>query len=276
VERHPKGHPLKLAPPLTATNPFNWPAGQSSAVAIYQSPPDRDTPVPNFFSGPTSSTHQTVLRHITCRSSRLCLGRNRRDRPGAQLSSGIPDDTTDALLGIGFVVLAATVLHASGGYVVNAADAIIRPAADHPEQPESKIGDFWMMKRFSPESDLKENKFVSEFYDLHQDIEKIVKRIKTLRENGDFEEANKVSAENRSMLSYAQITSSTNKAISAIRKRERSIYNEPRGQSPEMRRDELSRLAKEKNRLAERAMVRRPNKPVPVFNPFRDNNGAHF
>ncbi len=155
-----------------------------------------------------------------------------------------------------------------GMYAVDAADAVIRAAKDYPAKPETKMGDYWLMRRFSPESDLRENKFVPEFYELHNNIEQMEARVKALREQGDVQQASQVVKENREALSYRAVTESTNKAISGIRRRESQI-SEDRYMTPEQKRDALARLAEEKNRLAEQAVKRAPGRPQPVFNPFK-------
>jgi hypothetical protein len=155
-----------------------------------------------------------------------------------------------------------------GMYAMDAADALIRAGGSYPDKPESKIGDYWLMKRFSPESDLRDNKYVSEFYELNSDIEQMASKVKVLRERGDVQEANQVAQENREMLSYAPVVNSTTKALSAIRRRERQIH-ESTTMTPSQKREELARLAEQKNRLAERAVNRAPNRSEPIYNPFK-------
>jgi hypothetical protein len=156
-----------------------------------------------------------------------------------------------------------------GAYTVGAADALIRQAGGYPEKPASKPGDYWLMSRFAPENDTRESKYVSEFYELNQNISEISARIKSLREHGDNAEANQVTLENRSLLQYEGMSKATNKALQSFRKRERDIYEHPGSMSPEARREELVRIAEEKNRLAKMAVQRSPNRPSPIFNPFK-------
>jgi predicted RNA methylase len=154
-----------------------------------------------------------------------------------------------------------------GMYAVDSADALIRAGGDYPEKPESKMGDYWMMRRFSPESDLRDTKFVSEFYELHNDIQQIEAKVKAMRERGDVQDAAAVVSENREALSYGAATESTGKALAAMRRRENQIHDS-RTMTPEQKRDELARLAEQRNRLAQQAVTRAPGRPQPIFNPF--------
>lgn len=156
-----------------------------------------------------------------------------------------------------------------GTYAMDASDAIVRRAANYPEKPASKFGDYWVTKRFSPESDLRDSKFVSEFYELNQDIGEVMAKVKSLREAGDTAEANEIVQENRDMIAYAPVAHSTAKALSAIRRRERDIHANPRGMSPEQRREELARLAAQRNALTKRTVQEAPGRPEPFYNPFR-------
>ena len=156
-----------------------------------------------------------------------------------------------------------------GMYAMDVADAIVRPVAGYPERPANKAGDYWLAKRFIPEGDLRDSKYVSEFYNLNQDVTEIMAKVKALRESGDLQEAAKVTQENRSQMAYEPVLKSTAKALSAIRSRERDIYANPRGMSPEARREELARLAEQKNRLAKQTVTRAPGRSGPIYNPFK-------
>ena len=155
-----------------------------------------------------------------------------------------------------------------GMYAMDAGDAVVRAANDYPEQPAAKMGDYWLMRRFSPESDLRDNKYVSEFYDLHSDIEQLETKVKTLREQGDVLQANAVAQENRGMIAYGPVATATNKALTAIRRRERQIH-EDRTMTADQKRTALALIEEQKNRLAEQAVRRAPNRPRPIlYNPF--------
>lgn len=155
-----------------------------------------------------------------------------------------------------------------GMYALDVSDALVRTAGEYPERPASKLGDYWMMKRFAPESDLKENKYVSELYSLNEDVSLLISRAKALQERGDFEEANKILAANREAINYSPVLKATENAMASLRKQEQDIYANPRGKTPEQRREELARIKAQKNRLARQAVTRRPNRPQPIYNPF--------
>lgn len=155
-----------------------------------------------------------------------------------------------------------------GMYAMDVADAIVRPAAGYPDKPAAKAGDYWLAKRFIPEGDLRDSKYISEFYNLNQDVSEIMAKAKALRENGDLEEAAKVTQENRGQMSYEPVLKSTAKALSAIRQRERQIYQSDT-LTREQKREELARLEEQKNRLAKQTVTRAPDRPSPIFNPFK-------
>ncbi len=156
-----------------------------------------------------------------------------------------------------------------GMYALDAADAVVRTAADYPERPATKFGDYWIARRFTPESDLKNNKFVGEFYELHQDIGEIARKIKALAERGDVLEASQLAAENADLLGYAPVANATDKALASMRRRTTDLYENPAGLTPEQRRQALAELQEQENELAKRTVQGAPRRPQPIFNPFR-------
>lgn len=155
-----------------------------------------------------------------------------------------------------------------GMYALDAADAVVRSAANYPELPASKAGDYWLMRRFAPESDLRDNKYISEFYELNENITAIANRMRTLAEQGDYDKAQELATDKADLLAYGQRTRSVEKAMNVFRRQERDIHENPRGRSPEQRRQELAGIKARKNELAKQTVQSAPRRPQPVFNPW--------
>lgn len=152
-----------------------------------------------------------------------------------------------------------------GMYALTAADAMVRAGTGAPAPPAVAPGDFWVMKRFAPSSDLKETKYVSQFYDLHQEIAGLVTQIKELQKTAPAE-ARKVMAENAELVRFAPRAESAYKAMQSLRNQEKRIYES--AETPEEKRRRLGALAVRRNVISQQTMLASPRRPSPVFNPF--------
>lgn len=152
-----------------------------------------------------------------------------------------------------------------GMYALTGADAITRAATGAPEDPEVAPGDWWVMKRFAPSSDLRETKYVSQFYDLHKEATGLVRQIKELQKT-DAAAARTLQADNRDMVNYAPRAEATYDYLTALRKQEQSIYNS--GETPEEKRRRLAEITQKRNAITQRAVQTAPRRSTPIFNPF--------
>lgn len=154
-----------------------------------------------------------------------------------------------------------------GMYALTGADAITRAATGAPEDPEVKAGDWWVMKRFAPSSDLRETKYVEQFYRLHNEITGLVRQIKELQKTSPVEARN-MAAENSDLLRAAPRVIGTYDALQAMRKQEKAIYES--AETAEEKRRRLSDLAERRNRFTQSTMEASPRAARPIFNPFRN------
>jgi N12 class adenine-specific DNA methylase len=152
-----------------------------------------------------------------------------------------------------------------GMYALTAGDALTRAAGNYPEDPAMKTGDFWVMKRFAPSSDTKETKYVSQFYDLHQEITGLMHQIKELQKN-EPAQARELAAQSADLLRYASRSDSAYKVMQGLRKEEAGVFGS--NATPEEKRDQLAGIAERRNRTAQTAMQASPRAARPWFNPF--------
>jgi hypothetical protein len=154
-----------------------------------------------------------------------------------------------------------------GMYVLAGADAMTRAANNAPEEPAVTPGDWWVMKRFAPSSDLKESKFVGQFYELHREITGVVRQIKELQKT-DPAAARELTNENVDLLQYAPRAESTYNFMQALRKQEQQVY-ENRAMDPEEKRRRLAAIAERRNQASRSTMEAAPSRSSPIYNPFR-------
>ena len=152
-----------------------------------------------------------------------------------------------------------------GMYALTAGDAMTRAAGNYPEEPAMQRGDFWVMKRFAPSSDLRETKYVSQFYDLHQEISGVVRQIKELQKT-DMGQAKALAGANADMLRFAPRATQTYETLQVLRKQEERVRAS--NAAPERKRDELAAIANRRNQAAQTTMQASPRRPWPLFNPF--------
>jgi CHASE3 domain sensor protein len=152
-----------------------------------------------------------------------------------------------------------------GMYALTAADALTRAATDAPEEPAMTPGDFWVMKRFAPSSDLRQTKYVEQFYELHREIEGVVREIKELQAE-DPAQARALATENADLLRFAPRTQSSYKLLQNLRKQEQRVYES--AMPPDRKRAELAAIADRRNQAARNTVLVAPRRPSPIFNPF--------
>jgi hypothetical protein len=154
-----------------------------------------------------------------------------------------------------------------GMYSLAAADAMTRAATGAPEEPAVAPGDWWVMKRFAPSSDLKESKFVGQFYDLHREITGMVRQIKELQKT-DPAAARDLRNENADLLRYAPRAESTYDFMQSLRKQEQQVY-ENKAMDPDEKRRRLAAIAARRNQASRSTMDSAPRRPSPIYNPFK-------
>jgi cellulose biosynthesis protein BcsQ len=130
-----------------------------------------------------------------------------------------------------------------------------------------KPTDWWVMRRFAPSSDVRETKYVGQFFDLHQEITGLVRQIKELQKT-DPAEARKLQAENADLIRFAPRTDATNDVLQSLRKQERAIFESR--ETPEEKRRRLAQLVARRNQIAESTVLASPRRTSPIFNPFRN------
>jgi hypothetical protein len=154
-----------------------------------------------------------------------------------------------------------------GMYTLAGADALTRAVTDAPSEPEVAPGDWWVMKRFAPSSDLRETKYVGQFYELHREITGLVRQVRELQKTAPAE-ARKLQAENAELMRFAPRAESTYDVLQSLRKQEQRIH-EDRTLDPEEKRRRLGNLTTQRNRIAQTAVSTSPRRASPPFNPFR-------
>jgi len=152
-----------------------------------------------------------------------------------------------------------------GMYALTASDAITRAATGAPDDPEVKAGDWWVMKRFAPSSDMRETKYVAQFYDMHREITGLTRQIKELQKTAP-EEARALQEANAQSLQFASRSDSTYSVLQSLRKQQEQIYASD--DTPEGKRRRLAALATRRNQVAKGAVSAAPRTSSMPFNPF--------
>ncbi len=152
-----------------------------------------------------------------------------------------------------------------GMYALTASDAITRAATGAPDDPEVKAGDWWVMKRFAPSSDMRETKYVAQFYDMHREITGLTRQIKELQKTAP-EEARALQEANAQSLQFASRSDLTYSVLQSLRKQQEQIYASD--DTPEGKRRRLAALATRRNQVAKGAVSAAPRTSSMPFNPF--------
>lgn len=147
-----------------------------------------------------------------------------------------------------------------GDYLIDASDLVVRNALDYPERPARVIQDAPVIGRFWRDDELRQTRYVQEYYDLMREVDDLQRRIRYLREEAkDPQAAARLAQEKSEQLAIAPQVKEINKRLQDVRKLERKVYFDPTG-DPERKREKLTRLTEQKNQLAERGAELSPRK----------------
>jgi len=156
-----------------------------------------------------------------------------------------------------------------GMQALNGADALTRGLSGYPEPPATKPADFWMVARFAPEDEGRSTKYVGQFYQLHREMQLLVREIEAARASGDAAQAARLMSANTDLQAFKPVADATYQSLQQIRRRQSSIY-ESTDLSPALKREHLQALGETRNRLARHAVERAPRRPRPLFDPFAE------
>ena len=137
---------------------------------------------------------------------------------------------------------------ALGMFVVDSADVLLRLIKDYPDKPAMTLDDYGigMVKRSSP---ARTTKYVNEFYDLSQEIEKTVRTYRHYLKMDDPEAARKYMEKNKGKMDGYRAVTRAKKALTKLNKRMRLIQNDKTMDS-KMKREKMDELTIKRNKLA--------------------------
>ena len=145
---------------------------------------------------------------------------------------------------------------ALGTYLLAAVDQGVRLFGDYPEAPAMRVDDIPVVKRFMKESPARSTRYLTEFYEMREEIGKIANTIRDYRRQGQDREAWELEKEFPEALSKAKRLTKAGREITDINKEMRAVYDD-RLMSASAKRRKIDRLTVEKNRLAKEAVGRR-------------------
>lgn len=139
-----------------------------------------------------------------------------------------------------------------GSGVLTMMDAATRWFVDFPEKPTARTDDYPLIGRFWKQGPTKNNKYITRFYDMVDESEKLVKTVKHYMELGNMAEARQLMREHMPEYTYNKYLTKTRRQLSEIRKVMRTIEESDRYTSEE-KRAKLDKYYKIRNRLTKSA-----------------------
>jgi len=135
-----------------------------------------------------------------------------------------------------------------GMFVVDSADVLLRLIKDYPDKPARTLDEYGMgmVKRGTP---ARTTKYVNEFYEVAQEIEKTVKTYRHYLTGDDPEAARKYMEKNKGKMAGKRTVTRAKKALTKLNKRMRLIQND-KSMDAKTKREKMDELTTRRNQLA--------------------------
>ena len=111
-----------------------------------------------------------------------------------------------------------------GMFVLGGADILTQWVADFPESPSKRVDDYPLIGRFVRESPARHSKYISRFYEMATEMDKMVGTVNHFKKTGDFEKAKEYRDVNRKTLRYKKTINRGRKKLQNINNRIKNIH----------------------------------------------------
>lgn len=137
-----------------------------------------------------------------------------------------------------------------GTHAVMTADFAVRPALGMPDQPDRRLGDYFVVGDFARSMPEQQSKYVTRFYEQSKKVQEVMADIRHYREIGEMEKARELAEENREKVALYRTYTRVQRGLAEINKRIRLTQQSDALTSAE-KRERLDMLHDQRNRLAE-------------------------
>lgn len=137
-----------------------------------------------------------------------------------------------------------------GMYLLTLSDQAVRLAGDYPSNPTLRIDDIPVVKRFIRADPQRNTRFLTEFYDLKNEVDKTASAVRELGKRGETDDAEKYVEERAGDLAAAKVLDKAAKAMTKLRLSEQSIMRD-RQMTPAQKRKAIDEITTDRNAMAE-------------------------
>lgn len=137
-----------------------------------------------------------------------------------------------------------------GTYLLTLSDQAVRLAGDYPSNPTLRIDDIPVVKRFVRADPQRNTRFLTEFYDLKNEVDKTASAVRELGKRGEMDDAEKYVEERAGDLAAAKVLDKAAKAMTKLRLSEQSIMRD-RQMTPAEKRKAIDEITADRNAMAE-------------------------
>lgn len=140
-----------------------------------------------------------------------------------------------------------------GMYALDAADLASRALMDMPPRPSMRIDDMPVVRSFLRAEPARSTKYLTEFYDLHEEVNEIYRTVRAYAREGNREEALALAESNKQKLAVRPALTNAASRNSDIRKAMEKVYRS-RDLSPDEKRELIDELMARRNENTKEVM----------------------
>lgn len=140
-----------------------------------------------------------------------------------------------------------------GSYLLALTDQGVERAAGYPAEPTMRIDDIPVVKRFAREHPARTTRFVTEFYDMLDDVRETTSALREFQKRGDASGAKSLASEKTADIATSKQMEKVADTLAALRRSEVAIMRD-QGMTPSDKRRRLDEITTQRNALAENAV----------------------
>lgn len=137
-----------------------------------------------------------------------------------------------------------------GTYLLALSDQAVRLAGDYPSDPTLRIDDIPVVKRFVRADPQRNTRFLTEFYELKNEVDKTASAVRELGKRGETDDAEEYIEERAGDLAAAKVLDKAARAMTNLRLSEQSIMRD-RQMTPTQKRKAIDEITTDRNAMAE-------------------------
>lgn len=143
----------------------------------------------------------------------------------------------------------------AGTMMLAGVDQAVAPLVGAPTAPAKQWWDYPVIRRFARENDNRTTKYVETFYETAQEIDRVNAAVREYRSRGQREQADAVRDENRDLMRYRRLFSSTQRAVGTMNRQIREVWRDE-SLTPQEKRERIETLTQRRNDRIERVVRR--------------------